>query len=77
LQGEIPAGAGKHLEVRIDGRLMASLPVSPGPLDVRVPVPASKADRRVELRFAATIRLAPPDLRPAAIHLSFLGFVPT
>ena len=42
----------------------------------RVPVPASSSTRRVELRFAATIQLKAPDLRPAAILLSFLGFAP-
>jgi hypothetical protein len=76
IRGEVPAGAGKHLQVLVDGRLLASRPVAAGPLEVRIPVPASSSPRRVELRFAATIHLAAPDLRPASVLLSFLGFVP-
>jgi hypothetical protein len=68
-------GAGKHLEVLVDKRIVASLPVAPGPLSLRVPVPASRSSRRVELRFASAIRLKAPDLRPASALLSFLGFV--
>ncbi len=75
VQGQVPLGAGKHLEALVNGRLVASLPVAAGPLNVRVPVPASKSTRRLELRFAATVPLAAPDLRPAAAHLSYLGFV--
>lgn len=74
VRGEVPAGAGKHLDVLLNGHRVASLPASPGPLSVRVRVPASSASRRVELRFAATIRLHAPDFRPAAAHLTFLGF---
>jgi hypothetical protein len=73
VQGEVPAGAGKHLQVQVNGRVVASVPVAPGPLDVRVPVPASRVARRVVLHFAAAVRLAAPDLRPASIRLSFLG----
>jgi hypothetical protein len=76
VRGEVPAGAGKHLLALVNGRVVASRPVAPGPLELRVPVPASSSTRRIELRFAATIRLRAPDLRPAAILLSFLGFTP-
>jgi len=76
VRGEVPAGAGKHLVVLVNGRVVASQPIVPGPLDVRIPVPASSSSRRVELHFAATIRLKAPDLRPAAILLSFLGLTP-
>ncbi len=75
VQGQVPAGAGKHLELLVNGRQVASVAIVPGPLDVRVGVPASVASRRVELRFAATIKLKAPDLRPAAAHLTFLGLV--
>jgi hypothetical protein len=76
VQGQVPAGAGKQLQVFVNGHEVDAVAIVPGPLDVRAPVPASGANRRVELRFAQTIRLTPPDLRPAAVHLSFLGFVP-
>jgi hypothetical protein len=76
LMGQVPTGAGKHLEVLVNGRRLSSVAVAPGPLAVRMGVPASAGSRRVEVRFATTIRLKAPDLRPAAVHLSFLGIVP-
>jgi hypothetical protein len=75
VEGQVPAGAGKHLELLVNGRRVASVAAPPGPLDVRAPVPASHGTRRVELRFAATVKLKPPDGRPASALLSFLGFV--
>jgi hypothetical protein len=75
LNAAVPAGAGKHVDVLLDGRTIASVAAPPGSLSVRVPVPASGSPRRVELRFAATIKLERPDMRPAAAHLAFLGFV--
>jgi hypothetical protein len=74
VRGEVPQGAGKHLQVRVNGRAVTSVAVAPGPLDVRVPVPASRGARRLELHFATTIPLKAPDLRPVAIFLSYLGF---
>jgi hypothetical protein len=76
VRGQVPAGAGKHLVALVNGRPVASEAVAAGPFELRVPVPASSSTRRVELHFAATIRLKAPDLRPAAILLSFLGFTP-
>jgi hypothetical protein len=75
VQGQVPAGAGKHLELRVNGHRVASVAIVPGPLSVRAAVPASSGSRRVELRFAATVRLNAPDLRPAAAHLTFLGLL--
>jgi len=76
VRGEVPQGAGKHVLALVDGRVIASRAVAAGPFELRVPVAASRSPRRVELRFAATIHLEAPDLRPAAILLSFLGFAP-
>jgi hypothetical protein len=75
LRAAVPEGAGKHLELLLDRRVIASVPVPAGALSVSVPVPASSSRRRVELRFAATVHLKAPDLRPASALLSFLGFV--
>jgi len=75
VEGEVPAGAGKHLELLENGRRVWSSEILAGPLKVRTPVPASRGSRRIELRFASTIKLTPPDERPAAAHLTFLGFV--
>ncbi len=73
VRGEVPPGAGKRLTILVNGRPVFSTAIAPGALNVRVPVPASAAPRRVELRFAAMIKLPAPDLRPAAARLSFLG----
>jgi len=75
LRATVPSGAGKHLDVLVGGHDVASMPVEPGPLGLRVRVPASTSRRRVELRFAASIKLQAPDGRPASALLSFLGFV--
>jgi hypothetical protein len=74
--GEVPVGAGGHLLLLVNGHPVYSAAVASGKLRVRVPVPASSATRRLEFRFAKTIKLKAPDLRPAAAHLAFLGFVP-
>jgi hypothetical protein len=76
LRAAVPQGAGKHLEVLVNGHVLASRAVVPGPVDLRVRLPASRAPRRVELRFAATIRLQGADGRTAAALLSFLGLSP-
>jgi hypothetical protein len=76
LKAEVPEHAGKQLTVLVNGRPVLSMAIAPGALDLEVPLPASAASRRVELRFAATIHLAAPDLRPAAAHLSYLGLTP-
>jgi hypothetical protein len=77
VRGEVPAGAGGGLQVIVNGRRVASAAARPGPLQLRVALPRSGVSRRVELRVGATIRLAPPDLRPAAAHLSSIGIVPS
>lgn len=75
VEGQIPSGAGGHLQLLVNGRQVYSAAVIPGTLDVRLTVPASTATRHLELRFAKTIKLKAPDLRPAAAHITFLGFV--
>ncbi|MGD0455440.1 MAG: hypothetical protein ABSB69_17785 [Solirubrobacteraceae bacterium] len=77
LRAGVPPGAGKHLTALVDGRVVASVAAPPGLLNVSVHVPASSTSRRVELRFAKSIKLHAPDLRPASAHLIFLGFVPS
>jgi hypothetical protein len=76
LRAQVPAGAGKRLEMLVDGHVVASRSVSPGALEVDVPVPASSSSGRlVELRFAAAVALKAPDLRPVSALLSYLGFM--
>jgi hypothetical protein len=73
VRGEAPAVKGQHLQVVMNGRLLGSAAVPSGPLDLRFAVPASATKRRIELRFARTIRLRPPDERRAAARLFFIG----
>jgi hypothetical protein len=73
VNGEIPAGAGRRIRVTVNGRQLTVGAAAPGRLALRVSVPASRTSRRIELQFAATIKLHAPDLRPAAAHLTFLG----
>jgi len=75
VQGQVPAGAGKRLQLVVNGRQAANVAVIPGQLDVRARIPASTIARVVELRFAAEIKLSSPDLRPAAARLTFLGVI--
>jgi hypothetical protein len=63
----------QHLEVRVDGDVVASQAVAAGPLDLRVPVAASPAERHVELRWAETTALNESDSREAAALLQFLN----
>jgi hypothetical protein len=71
-----PAPRGQRLRVLVNGREVATRAVAPGRLSLKVPVPASRLPRRIELRWASAPRLPEPDGRPAAAFLQFLGFVP-
>jgi hypothetical protein len=74
VRAEIPAQAGhERVEVLVNGRSVASKSVAPGLLDLRIPIPPSHGSRRVELRFAKAIKLAPPDTRRASALLRYLG----
>jgi hypothetical protein len=75
VRGEIPVGVGGPMQVLINNRRVYSGVAKPGALHIRLKVQPSSAPRRVEVRFANTVRLPPPDLRPASALLSFLGFV--
>jgi hypothetical protein len=67
---------GQRVQVRVDGRTVASRPVAPGQLELRVPVRASKAGRRVELRWAKTAPISPSDPREAAALLQSIAVAP-
>lgn len=72
----VPPTGAQHLEILVNGRRVASQRVAAGLLDLRLPVPASRIRRRVELRWATAAPLSRADLRPASALLRFLGFVP-
>ena len=76
VRAQVPPGVGGHVNVYLNGRELGSLSVVAGVLNIRMPVPATTHNRRVEMRFSSTVRLPGGDLRPAAAHLSFIGFTP-
>lgn len=68
---------GQHLDVLVNGARIGSKKVGPGSLVLRMDVPASSSRRRIDLRWAGTCQLQPPDRRRAAAHLTFIGLVRT
>lgn len=75
LRVEVPSG-GQALQLMVNGRTLATRKVTPGRLELRLPVPASRLPRRIELRWAFASRLPAPDVRSASALLRFLGIVP-
>lgn len=75
LRVEVPSG-GQALQLMVNGRTLATRKVTPGRLELRLPVPASRLPRRIELRWAFASRLPAPDVRSASALLQFLGIVP-
>jgi hypothetical protein len=69
----LPRLGGQHLVALVNGRPVYSKEVAPGALDLRVPLPASHARRRIELRWAGATQLRAPDLRPATALAHFIG----
>jgi hypothetical protein len=72
----VPSPKGQHLVVLVDGQPLFSQAVPGGDLQLGATVPASASTRKVELQFARTIRLRPPDKRRAAALLRFIGVSP-
>jgi hypothetical protein len=76
ISAEVPRFEGQHLQVLVNGRSVGSRAVEAGRLDWRIAIPASRISRRIELRWAGTIPLRPPDTREAAALLKFVGVAP-
>jgi hypothetical protein len=74
VEGDVPQGGGGRLDVLLDGRSIAVEMLEPGSFTVRVAAPASRAPRRVDMRFSSAPPLPEPDGRPAAAHLRYVGF---
>lgn len=68
-----PAPGGQWLQLLVDGRQLAERAVSPGQLELRVPLPATKWPRLVELRWASAPALPEPDGRSVSALVKFLG----
>jgi hypothetical protein len=66
----------QHLRVVVNGRPVASKSVGAGQLELRLPVPATSALRRVDLRWSRTSAIAPNDPRHAAALLESIRLVP-
>jgi hypothetical protein len=76
VRAQVLPAANQHVEVILDGRRVASRDLDPGPLELRVPVPATDQPRRVELRWRAVSAISRSDPRDAAARLEFVGVVP-
>lgn len=69
-------GPGQHVDVVVDGQTVGSEAVRDRAFDFRAPVPATTANRRIELQWTATFPISPDDPRLASAHLEFLGVAP-
>lgn len=69
LEAEVLDGPAQAVEIVVNGRWAASVHVPPGAVEVRVPIPSSRRRRHVELRWASTMPLRPPDTRSVAALL--------
>ncbi|MDX6698811.1 MAG: hypothetical protein QOE65_2208 [Solirubrobacteraceae bacterium] len=64
----------ERLQVLVDGREALRTRLPAGHFSVHAPARVAGRRVRVELRFGSTLPLPAPDLRPAAAHITFLGF---
>lgn len=74
IRAEVPAGLnGQRVTVYVNGRPTAVADAAPGVLSLNVPIPASRSNRDVELRWRLTRKLTAPDQRVAAARLTYIG----
>jgi hypothetical protein len=73
----VPKVAGQCLSVSVNGEKLSSFSVRPGLLHVRVPLPATTGDRRIELAWSASVKLSAPDERHVAALLRFIRIIPS
>jgi hypothetical protein len=59
----LEGGRSQHLQVIQNGLTVASRSVKPGFLELQMPLPASRSDRQIELRWAGTTQIGPNDRR--------------
>jgi hypothetical protein len=76
IRAQVPYAQNQRLQVLVNGAPLASRPVPGGDLAWTIPLPESRGDRRVELRFAATVPLQAPDTRHASALLRLLALKP-
>lgn len=63
----------QHLEIRVNGDVIASRAIAPGPLELRLPIGASESERRIELDWKETTQPNDGDARQAAALVTFLN----
>jgi hypothetical protein len=73
LRATVLAHPDQRLELKLDGRTLVDRSVGEGPLDLRIPVPATPGSRTVELTWAGTTQLNDGDPREAAALIQFLN----
>ena len=73
LTAQVLPQKGQHLDVVVDGSTVASHEAASSVLELRIPIPASVSNRRIELRWAGTAPISALDPRQAAARLTFLG----
>lgn len=74
IRADVPAVPDQNLTVLLNGGTLSAQAVAPGPLELRLPVPATDSDRRVELLWARTVLpVGTNDAREAAALLRFVG----
>jgi hypothetical protein len=64
---------GQHIEVSVNGQMVASRAVAAGTLKLRVPIPASSGPRTVRFVFTKTAQIAANDPRQAAALLQSIS----
>jgi hypothetical protein len=65
----LPTQGTQRLQVLVHGAVKVTRPVPPGPVVVRVPLAASAAARRVELRWSRSAKISGKDPRQATAYL--------
>lgn len=73
IRADVPAVPDQNLTVLLNGGTLTAQAVAPGPLELRLPVPATDFDRRIELLWARTVTVGTNDIREAAALLRFVG----
>jgi hypothetical protein len=72
IRGEVAADDQK-LDITVNGEAIASTPLGFGPLDLRLPLPGSETERRIELHWAHIAAIGAHDPRQAAARLTYIG----
>lgn len=70
----LPTRERQRLTIRVSGRVVFNGVVTPGALELNLPVRSRSRDVRVDLTWRTATTLGPKDPRPAVARIGFLGF---